>query len=151
MNSLNLRTALRQLHREMDDSVGVMRVHRVRNRKFRIPEWTRNDAEVQNLLLRTFPKLETDKRQREQAAWWAAIITLHWRQGRDSGQIADLIFATESREVRKIFVDRVCDTIKRISRAQKGLRTDGTGRKGRRPRGRPKGFSPKLIQAPVLA
>jgi hypothetical protein len=53
-----------------------------------IPAWANSDAEVRSLLLKVFPKLETDERQRKRAAIWMLMIYYYFRMGLTRGRIA---------------------------------------------------------------
>lgn len=53
-----------------------------------IPEWTKSDKKIQAILLRSFPKLRTDPKQRVSAARWATIIQLYYRMQMTQGQVA---------------------------------------------------------------
>lgn len=99
------------------------------------PEWALNKDKVQELLLKSFPLLKTDSRQRERAGRWAQIIQLYYRAAWTQRQIAD--------EMR-ISVNLVKRLITSITRAAKGERANGTGKRGQRPPGRPKTSVPSL-------
>jgi hypothetical protein len=93
----------------------------------RIPVWANDDAKVQALLLRVFPKWRTDEIQCGRAARWAFIITHYFRMGETSTAIADALKLTPV-EIRIL--------INRITRTAAGL-SSRTG-KPRSMRGRPK-------------
>lgn len=93
-----------------------------------IPEWSKNDQEIQQILLRSFPKLDRDEVQRQRASRWIRVIYLHYRLCWVHSQIAEEMGLTEA-QVRRI--------IHSIRRAAAGKRADGTGSMGGR-RGRPK-------------
>lgn len=84
------------------------------------PAWTKSDEKIKALLLKSFPKLQTNVRQRKAAARWMRVIYLYHRTGFSKGQIAQELGES---------VGAVKMIIIRINRAAKGL----TG-----PRGRPK-------------
>jgi len=42
------------------------------------PIWVKDQKQVQALLLRSFPKLKVDRRQRDRAARWARVIHLYF-------------------------------------------------------------------------
>ena len=92
---------------------------KLRTRKRTVPAWTRNNKEVQKVLLRSFPKLATDSRQRIRAARWARIIHLYFRLQWTYRQVADELGITP---------ERMHDLIRNICRSAAGLRADGTGR-----------------------
>jgi transposase len=82
---------------------------------------------VGEVLLRIFPKLRTDERQRQSAARWMGIILLYFKLGWKAQDVAEKLNISEK---------KVYDTAQRITRAGAGLRTTGKQRSGRR--GRPK-------------
>ena len=92
------------------------------------PEWVKSDAEIRKILLRAFPKLDTDPKQRARAGRWARVIQLYFRRHYTHGQIAAEL-GIKYRNVNSL--------IDRIRRAAKGERANGTGKLGN-PRGRPK-------------
>lgn len=93
-----------------------------------IPLWTRNDEAVKKLLLKIFPKMVSNRRQRERAGRWAAVIHLYFRAARPASEVAQEL---------KISEKTVYDTVLRIRRAAKGLRTTGRKRTAGKP-GRPR-------------
>jgi hypothetical protein len=101
----------------------------LRQRKRAVPEWARSNSKVRKLLLRSFPKLATDAKQRAQAARWALIIHLYFRLQYTHRQVAAEIGITSQ---------RVHDLLRSIRRVSNGDRANGTGQLGVSPRGRPK-------------
>jgi DNA-directed RNA polymerase specialized sigma24 family protein len=97
-----------------------------KNRLKQRPAWTNDNAEVQKLLLRVFPKLHTDANQERKAARWASVIYLYYFVGHTAADVADQL---------GIPVQTVLSTLYRIRRAAAGLRTDGKARAAKR--GRP--------------
>jgi hypothetical protein len=93
----------------------------------KMPEWMKNEKNIHALLLRVFPKLKTDARQRTSAAHWAGLIRLYFKSGWKARDVAGELNISEK---------QVYDTAQRITRAGAGLRTTGKRRTGRR--GRPK-------------
>jgi hypothetical protein len=91
-----------------------------------IPAWTLSDGAVKKLLQTTFPKMLSDTRQRDRAGRWASTIYLYFRAARPASEVAHEL---------KISEKTVYDTVLRIRRAAKGLRTTGrkrtTGKPGR--------------------
>ena len=87
-----------------------------RTRKKPIPEWAQSDKALVELLLRTFPKLQTNAIQRRRAGRWAAIIYLFFRLRWTRGWIAAELGMTP-RNVR--------DTVRSIRRSAAGLRANG--------------------------
>jgi hypothetical protein len=119
------------------------------------PEWATDNAQVRAVLLRAFPKIGTNLTHRKRAAMWAFIIKHYFQLGEEASKIAvelryleakksgetwDAANAESGRkvadqEIEKL-IKRVTDTIGRISRVAKGLRTNGKPRIGKlgRPR-----------------
>jgi Trp operon repressor len=110
----------------------VSRGHQIvelRRRKRTVPAWTRSDKEIRKVLLQSFPKLMINQKQRDRAARWARIIHLYFRLQWTSRQVAEELNITASAAL----------TITRsILRAANGLKANGTGARGVRPKGRPK-------------
>jgi len=96
----------------------------------KMPEWMYHKKNLGELLLRVFPKLKTDERQRKNAARWLEIISLYFKSGWSAQSVAEQLSITEK---------KVYDTAQRITRAGAGLRTTGKQRTGKR--GRPKTYS----------
>src|SRR5205085_2251114 len=93
----------------------------------KIPEWMYQTKDVGEVLLRVFPKLETDERQRKSATRWLEIIQLYFKSGWSVRDVAEKLSISEK---------KVYDTAQRLTRAGAGLRTTGKPRIGKR--GRPK-------------
>lgn len=96
----------------------------------KMPEWMKNEKSIHGLLLRIFPKLKTDERQRKNAAGWLEIIRLYFKSGWKAQDVAEKLNTSKK---------QVYDTAQRITRAGAGLRTTGKPRAGKR--GRPKTYS----------
>lgn len=62
-----------------------------------VPRWAETDAGVQEVLLRAFPKLSTDGRQRIRAGRWARLIYYAYRMRMTRGQIAAELDTTEKK------------------------------------------------------
>lgn len=122
----------KQLRRVLDGDdpfmVGGHQKSQLQRRERTVPEWTRSDQKVGKILLRSFPKLHTNTKQRERAAEWARIIHLYFRLQFTYRQTAEEIGKSPGNIRRKI---------ESIKRAGQGLRTNGTG-KLRGLKGRPK-------------
>jgi hypothetical protein len=99
-------------------AAGGHQIVRARTYKRKIPAWALNDTEVQKVLLRAFPRLATDDRQRDSAGRWITVIHWYFRLGYTRGQIADE-FATTT--------ERIKGVIRSIYRVSKGRRADGKG------------------------
>ncbi len=109
--------------------VGGHQKSSLRKKERIVPEWTKNDKKVREVLLRSFPKLRTDPKQRRQAARWARIIHLYFRMQYTYRQVADeLDMPLKAME----------SMIRSIKRVAAGKRANGTGLLGSIPVGRPK-------------
>ena len=89
---------------------------------------------MQKILLRSFPKLAVNQKQRNRAARWARVIHLYYRLQWTYRQVAAEI---------KMKPDAVHDMIKGIRRVAKGVRVDNSGLHGVVPRGRPRKALPR--------
>ena len=132
--SNNLRPTQQQLGKIIDGKEQFMRSgHQIlvkRRHKKKMPEWVWSDAEIRKMLLRSFPRLRTNKSQSASAGRWVRIIQLYFRMGKTHGQIA------EEMELKYKDVNNLIDRIRRVGR---GFCANGTGKKlGARPTGRPK-------------
>lgn len=103
-------------------------------RMARIPVWALDDMKIKKILLRSFPDMKTDEKQRKRAAIWYEVIYQYWRVGRTRGQVAGDLGLTE-RQVK--------DTLLCISRVASGKAANGSKKphKGYK-QGRPKKRSP---------
>ncbi len=109
--------------------VGGHQKSSLRKKERIVPEWTKNDKKVREVLLRSFPKLRTDPKQRYQAARWARIIHLYFRMQYTYRQVAaELDMPLKAME----------SMIRSIKRVAAGRRANGTGLLGSIPVGRPK-------------
>lgn len=108
--------------------VGGHQMSDIRRKERPVPVWTKNDSEVRAVLLRAFPRLETDGRQRQSAARWLRIIYLYFRLQYTHRQTAAEMGLTPS------VVTSVTRSIRRVA---SGRRADGSGQLGGK-RGRPK-------------
>ena len=155
-----------RLRQEFDGSDAIMRglktvgnsrsahTQRVEN----TPEWLMNDVAVRAVLLRAFPKMNTNPTQRDRAGRWALIIHYYFRLGytalhaamflrhddaKKSGRAPQewdamktrLSWMSEKKKIKNL-TKRVEDTVARILRTEKGLRTDRKPRTGKM--GRPR-------------
>jgi hypothetical protein len=93
------------------------------------PDWANSDAKIQKILLRSFPKLKTNKKQSAAAGRWMRIIHLYFRMKQTRGQIS------AEMNLNYVTVDTLVRNIKRVAA---GCRADGHGILGGKPRGRPK-------------
>lgn len=155
-----------RLRQEFDGSDPIIRAFKTggngraghRQRVSNLPEWAMNNAALRALLLRAFPKLETNPTQRARAGRWAFIIQHYFRLGYTALHVAMLRrheddkksarasqdwHATNAqpcvmpeKEEMENLVKRITDTVGRISRVAQGLRTDSKPRIGKM--GRPR-------------
>jgi hypothetical protein len=120
----------RQLRRVFDGDDSFMaqghQISKLQKRERLVPDWTRSNEEVRRVLLRSFPKLATDAKQRERAARWARIIHLYFRLQYTYRQVAEEI---------GIGVGNVKFKVASIRRVAAGKSAQG---KEPKPRGRPK-------------
>ena len=86
----------------------------------KVPAWSTDDEAVRKLLLRSFPKLATNKLQRDRAGRWMRVIQLYFRGKKSSSEVAEEIGT--SRNAVKMLVSH-------IKLAQKGQKTNGTGKR----------------------
>jgi hypothetical protein len=108
---------------------GGHQIVKLRRRKRIVPEWTGSNKEVRKVLLRSFPKLATDSKQRASAARWARIIHLFFRLRYTYRQTAAELEA-KPESVRAMIMG--------IKRVAAGKWANGQGILGIKPRGRPK-------------
>jgi len=122
----------KQLRKSMDSNDSFIdhghTVVKPRSYKREVPAWVLKDSEIRKLLLRSFPKLATNERQRDAAARWALIIHLYHRMKYTASQIAAELGTTTV---------RVENVLRSIRRVQRGQSANGSGLIGRK-RGRPK-------------
>ncbi len=113
----------KQLGKSLDQNDGFMtgghQIVHARSYKREVPSWTLNDKTVRRLLLRSFPKLATDGRQRDSAARWGMVIHLYFKMGYTRSQIAEELDTT---------TERIKGVIRSIQRVSAGRRANGTGK-----------------------
>jgi hypothetical protein len=95
----------------------------------RVPVWANDDEQVRLLLLKIFPKLKINEKQRARAVRWMRVIYLYFRVGWTSGKIASEL------GLRDVIVRNI---VRDIRRAANGKRSDTGAERSIRPRGRPK-------------
>jgi len=122
-----------QLRTKFDSRDGFVsgghQIKKIRTREKEIPLWATNDKETQQkVLLRAFPKLQTDSKQRKRAARWAAVLVLFYRMNMTKSQIGAEL---------RIGSTVVNSILQRARRVAKGISANNTGIHGRR-MGRPK-------------
>ena len=92
------------------------------------PDWAKDNLKIQKILLGSFPKLATHKKQRTSAGRWARIIQLYYRKQMTHGQICSEL---------GLSLPAVFSVIRSIDRTVLGKSANGTGARGRKI-GRPK-------------
>lgn len=106
----------KRLRRKIDASDSFTTGHQiivVRSKERIDPEWSKSDEEIRKILLRTFPSLDSNARQRASAGRWMRVIQLYYRKHMTEGQIAGEI---------GVSVRTVNQLIYRINRAGRGER-----------------------------
>lgn len=114
----------------------ISRGHQVvglRRRKRKILEWTRSNKKIQEILLRSFPRLHTNQKQRGRAARWAAVIHLYFRLQYTYRQVAEELQTTPQ---------AVLAVTRSIVRVAGGMKANGRGKRSLKPGGRPKKLVP---------
>lgn len=120
-----------QLRKCFDTSESFMKgfqIIQTRRPERDIPSWTTNDKFIQQLLLRVFPKLHTDPKQRRAAGSWSRIIYLYFRVQYNDGEIAEEMNMT---------ITSVRQQIYRIKKTVENMQTVGN-RAPNTQKGRPK-------------
>jgi hypothetical protein len=115
---------LRKFLDEEDHMRGFQIIEAGRNRK---PSNIENKANIKELLLRAFPKMQMDPEQRAKAGRWAEILYMYFSK-HTYKDIAEHLGLTPKAVERGIH---------RIKNVSKGLSPHG-GPRGLRPRGRPR-------------
>ena len=119
-------------NRYFDGSEPFMHGHqimRVRESKKVVPAWANDRRKIQRTILRAFPKMNTDPKERARAGRWARVVYLYY--------IANLSRRGVAVETG-LSAAMVHDILTRVRRAATGQRCDNRGLRGVRPRGRPK-------------
>ena len=113
------------------------------------PEWTKTDAGIRAVLLRSFPKLREDssvgRAQSKRAGVWMRFIQLYWRQsgtnnggpGRDEFVEPGRITLRDLADEMNISLEAAKSLRTRITRAGIGVRCDGCGARRRASRANP--------------
>jgi hypothetical protein len=129
----NSRDTFEQLRKSFDGSDPFMthghQILKIRRSSRSVPKWTKNDKSIQEVVLRAFPKMATDPKQRGRAGRWIRVIHLYYRMKMTKTQVAAELC---------ISPDMIHDILVRIRRVQAGVRSDNRGKHGVVPRGRPK-------------
>jgi hypothetical protein len=108
-----------------------------------VPRWVFNDAAIEIVLQRSFPKMRFNEKQRDAAARWAMIINLYYRLRYTASQVAEEMGTTECR------VQSVVRAIQRAVRnRQAGTnKPRSTYRRGKNPTSRRKPRKPRLFDS----
>lgn len=96
-------------------------------RKRSIPEWSWDNKAIREILLRSFPRLDSDEGQRIRAARWAFVIYQFFRKGSSYQDLAKRM---------RLTLPATKALIRSVRRAACGVRTSGSGALGGK-RGRP--------------
>jgi hypothetical protein len=124
----NLTDTFGELRRFIDSNDPFMnRGHKIRKRRegsHEIPEWTKSDETVQQVLLASFPKWKVRQWHRNGAARWVRVIHLYYRMNMTQGQVA---------EEMDLSLKAVNHILTRMNKVATGLSANG---RPRRPRGR---------------
>ena len=102
---------------------------KIRRPRKRVPLWALDNKKIQQVILRAFPKMDSDPVQRQRAGRWTRVIHLYYRLKWSRGQIA--------KEMDLDYV-AVKNIIYRLKCVAAGKRADGTGAREKHPVGRPK-------------
>jgi hypothetical protein len=82
-----------------------------------IPEWSKDDAFIRELLLRAFPNWSTDPKQRERMGQWARTIYLYYRLRIPASSIAE--------QMGFVGTPAIKNRLRMIRNVAKGLNTAG--------------------------
>lgn len=142
----NQRDTFVELRGHMDGKdpfmTGGHQIVKIRTVQKTIPQWTKNDAKIREILLRSFPYLASNLKQRAKAARWVRAIHLYFRMGLTRGQLAEELGETlEDGTLIPMKRETVKSLIRTLRRVGSGRRADGTGMLGK-PKGRPKKACP---------
>lgn len=109
------------------------RIIKPRHKVKEIPDWAMDDKKVQEIILRSFPKLSTDPKQRMQAGRWVRIIYLYFRREFTVGDIAHILGTPNDDGSKIVPMSRsaVKTLIRSIKRAAEGKRCN-SGKGGRK-------------------
>jgi hypothetical protein len=94
------------------------------------PLWVYDKAVIKRILLRSFPRFDTDVKQRDAAGRWARIIHLYFNLRYTYKEVAEELDENPS---------KIRHSIDGIQRASKGLKANRSGASSGRRSGRPKG------------
>ena len=126
----NLLDVSKQLKNVIDpDEQFGHQILKIRRPRKRVPLWALDNKKIQQVILRAFPKMDSDPVQRQRAGRWARVIHLYYRLKWSRGQIA---------KEMSLQYHTVNDLIRSIKRVAAGKRANGKGLRGQNPVGRPK-------------
>lgn len=113
----------RYLSQQLDVHDGFMTGHEIKKAKGaqenRVPPgWALDDEKIKQILLRSFPKMQTNEAQRKKAGRWLRAIHLYYRMG--------LLRPVVIKELKISFTAWKA-LIRSIRRAAQGVRADGSG------------------------
>lgn len=101
-------------------------------KRLKTDPWAFDDQQVRSLIERVFPNVQTDATEHKRALVWLRIIGLYFR-----GDDGNVFSAAQIASTIGMSMKQVEDTVCRMRRAARGLRTDKRVSTGRR-RGRPR-------------
>jgi len=85
--------ALEELNEEMGTFDGEASPMHINTQRFQdrglTPDWVFNDLFLRQLLLHTFPRMQTDERHRMWARRWAALVYMYYRLHLPSKEVAE--------------------------------------------------------------
>jgi hypothetical protein len=117
-----------------DSFVSAHQTMKIAMKPRKTPEWTKTDAGIRAVLLRSFPKLNekssVGRKQSKRAGMWMRFIQLYWRAREEAGTMTLAHIAQEM----KISLEAAKSLRMRIVRAGQGVRCDGRGVRRRRPK-----------------
>ena len=122
---------LRESFDGSDQFMSGHQIHKTRQGRKRggVPEWATDDVSIRKIVFQAFPKMFTDKKQRERAGVWVRVAYLYYRSN-----LTDLDIALEMGVKRGV----VRNIIHRMNLVYQGKWANGRGDYGRRKRGRPR-------------
>jgi hypothetical protein len=121
----------KQLRHYFDGSESIMtgfQIGAARTYARKAPAWVMDNKQAQIVLLRAFPNLRNDQRQRHRAARWAQVITWYFHLGYTAKQIGEEMGVPRS---------TVVGIIRRIRLVARAWQSNGSGPRGGK-RGRPR-------------
>lgn len=95
----------------------------------KIPGWARDDAQVQAVLLKSFPKLKDDPIQRQRAGRWIQIIHLYYRMSWTQNKIAEEMGISLNLLKYYLTAIRRAASGKTVDGIERGIRSPGRPRK----------------------